>query len=65
MWPRVLSQACLWINGVNGTSHISIYDGNNWDADIQRPEAIPGSGPKYAGATVTYYQYIGNNNLIF
>ena len=48
----------------NGSSHISIYDGNAWDADIQRPDAIPGTGPKYAGATVTYYQYIGNNNIL-
>lgn len=46
----------------NGTSHISIYDGSNWDADIQKPNAVPNShGGAYAGAIVTYYQYVGQH----
>jgi len=47
----------------NGTSHVSIYDGNTWDADIARPSPIPSNGPNYAGSQVTYYKYVGPNNL--
>ncbi len=43
----------------NGTSHVSVYDGNTWDADIARPSPVPSSGPNYTGAQVTYYQYVG------
>jgi RHS repeat-associated protein len=46
----------------NGTSHVSIYDGNTWDADIATPGPIPSHGPNYAGAQVTYYKYVGPNN---
>jgi RHS repeat-associated protein len=42
-----------------GTSHISIYDGSGWDADISKPNAVPNSGGPYAGAMVTYYRYTG------
>ena len=44
------------------TSHVSIYDGSAWDADISKPNAVPNThGGAYAGATVTYYQYIGQH----
>jgi hypothetical protein len=45
------------------TSHISIYDGNTWDADIAKPNAVPNTQPNsaYAGAQVTYYKYVGPN----
>jgi RHS repeat-associated protein len=47
-----------------GTSHISIYDGNSWDADIARPSPVPSNtNPKYVGATVTMYRFTGTNNL--
>jgi hypothetical protein len=47
----------------DGTSHVSIYDGSTWDSDIAKPSAVPSSTPggPYAGAVVTYYQYIGQH----
>ena len=48
----------------NGTGHISIYDGNTWDADIATRNPVPSSGGKYAGAQATIYQYIGNQGPI-
>jgi len=44
-----------------GTSHVSIYDGSGWDADMTTPSAAPGKSGAYAGAVVTYYQYVGNH----
>lgn len=46
----------------NGTSHISIFDGTFWDADIATPGPMPSHGPSYAGAQVTYYQFTGRRN---
>jgi hypothetical protein len=45
----------------NGTSHVSIYDGSGWDADMTKPNAVPNQGGPYSGAVVTYYQYVGNH----
>ena len=44
----------------DGTGHISIYDGNSWDADIATRNPVPNAGGAYAGAQATLYQYIGN-----
>jgi len=44
----------------HGTGHISIFDGNTWDADIATPDPVPShSSPRYAGTSATIYQYIG------
>lgn len=43
----------------NGTGHISIYDGTNWDADIATPNPVPARGGAYTGAQATIYQYTG------
>jgi hypothetical protein len=47
----------------NGTSHVAIYDGNTWDADIARPNANPGGSQYAPNAQVTYYKYVGPNNM--
>jgi RHS repeat-associated protein len=42
-----------------GTGHISVYDGQTWDADIPTKNAVPNSGGKYEGAKAGIYQYVG------
>ncbi len=42
-----------------GTSHISIYDGNTWDADIAKEGPVPNRGGKYKDSKPTIYEYVG------